>query len=42
MVAAYDERRRRIVGGLNEIGLDCFEPQGAFYAFPPCGFAKQK
>jgi len=34
MVAAYDERRRRIVGGLNEIGLDCFEPQGAFYAFP--------
>jgi len=34
MVAAYDERRRRIVSGLNEIGLDCFEPQGAFYAFP--------
>ena len=20
--------------GLNEIGLDCFEPKGAFYAFP--------
>lgn len=34
MVAAYDERRRCIVSGLNEIGLDCFEPQGAFYAFP--------
>lgn len=34
MVASYDERRRLIVGGLNEIGLDCFEPKGAFYAFP--------
>ena len=29
----YD-RRRLIVNGLNEIGLKCFEPQGAFYAFP--------
>jgi aminotransferase len=34
MVASYDERRRLIVDGLNEIGLDCFEPRGAFYAFP--------
>ncbi len=34
MVGAYDERRRLIVKGLNEIGLDCFEPKGAFYAFP--------
>jgi len=34
MVAAYDQRRQCIVSGLNEIGLDCFEPQGAFYAFP--------
>jgi aminotransferase len=34
MVAEYDRRRRLIVGGLNEIGLKCFEPQGAFYAFP--------
>jgi aminotransferase len=34
MVAEYDRRRRLIVGGLNEIGLSCFEPQGAFYAFP--------
>jgi aminotransferase len=34
MVAEYDRRRRLIVGGLNEIGLACFEPQGAFYAFP--------
>jgi aminotransferase len=34
MVASYDARRRLIVKGLNEIGLDCFEPKGAFYAFP--------
>jgi len=34
MIASYDERRRLIVSGLNEIGLDCFEPKGAFYAFP--------
>jgi aminotransferase len=34
MVASYDARRRLIVKGLNEIGLDCFEPMGAFYAFP--------
>lgn len=34
MVESYDQRRRLIVSGLNEIGLDCFEPKGAFYAFP--------
>lgn len=34
MVAAYDARRRRIVSGLNAIGLPTFEPRGAFYAFP--------
>ncbi len=34
MRAEYDRRRRLIVSGLNEIGLTCFEPQGAFYAFP--------
>lgn len=34
MAAEYDRRRRLIVDGLNEIGLSCFEPQGAFYAFP--------
>ncbi|MBI2906538.1 MAG: aminotransferase class I/II-fold pyridoxal phosphate-dependent enzyme [Chloroflexi bacterium] len=34
MVAEYDHRRRVIVKGLNEIGLSCFEPRGAFYAFP--------
>ena len=30
----YDRRRRLIVKGLDELGLDCFEPKGAFYAFP--------
>lgn len=34
MVAEYDRRRRRFVAGLNAIGLDCYEPKGAFYAFP--------
>ena len=34
MVTSYDVRRRLLVKGLNEIGLDCFEPKGAFYAFP--------
>ena len=30
----YDHRRKLIVSGLNEIGLETFMPQGAFYAFP--------
>ena len=34
MVAEYDRRRRVIVKGLNDIGLTCLEPEGAFYAFP--------
>jgi len=34
MVKEYDSRRRFIVRKLNEIGLPCFEPKGAFYAFP--------
>jgi len=34
MVAEYDQRRRVFVNGLNRIGLDCFVPMGAFYAFP--------
>ncbi|MGI5130726.1 aminotransferase class I/II-fold pyridoxal phosphate-dependent enzyme [Pseudonocardia sp. CA-107938] len=34
MVADYDRRRRVFVKGLREIGLDCPEPEGAFYAFP--------
>ncbi len=34
MVGDYDNRRRLFVAGLNEIGLDCPLPGGAFYAFP--------
>jgi aminotransferase len=34
MIADYDRRRRIFVKGLCEIGLDCPEPGGAFYAFP--------
>ncbi len=30
----YDRRRRLILDGFKSIGLDCFEPEGAFYAFP--------
>jgi len=30
----YNRRRKLIVNGFNELGLDCFEPRGAFYAFP--------
>jgi len=34
MVAEYGRRRRLIVNGLNQIGLQCHMPAGAFYAFP--------
>lgn len=30
----YGERRNIIVDGLNTMGLTCFKPKGAFYAFP--------
>lgn len=30
----YDLRRRYTVSRFNEMGLSCFEPEGAFYAFP--------
>ena len=30
----YDGRRRFIVDGFRKLGLDCFEPRGAFYCFP--------
>jgi aminotransferase len=30
----YDRRRRLIVDGFNQLGLVCYEPKGAFYAFP--------
>jgi len=34
MVEDYNRRRLVMVKGLNKIGLPCFEPKGAFYAFP--------
>jgi aminotransferase len=34
MKAEYDKRRRLMHHGLNEAGLDCFLPEGAFYCFP--------
>jgi aminotransferase len=34
MVGQYNERRRLFVKGLNDIGLECLMPEGAFYAFP--------
>ena len=37
MVAEYDRRRRLVVAGLNQMGLRCAEPRGAFYAFPNIG-----
>lgn len=33
----YNQRRRMLLSGLNEIGLECFEPEGAFYVFPNIG-----
>src|SRR5918993_372672 len=37
MVTEYDRRRRLLVDGLNALGLETFEPRGAFYAFPRIG-----
>ncbi len=34
MRESYDKRRKYVLHSLGEIGLHCFEPQGAFYAFP--------
>jgi aminotransferase len=34
MRAEYDRRRRLVVDGFNAMGLETFEPRGAFYAFP--------
>ena len=30
----YNMRRKFLLKGLESIGLDCFEPLGAFYVFP--------
>ena len=34
MIEEYDMRRRLVVKGFNDMGLTCFEPEGAFYVFP--------
>jgi len=34
MKKEYDRRRKFIIGALNDIGMTCHMPQGAFYAFP--------
>lgn len=34
MKAEYDGRRRFVVSGLHDMGIDCFVPRGAFYVFP--------
>ena len=34
MKEAYDERRRYLLQALRDMGMECFEPYGAFYMFP--------
>lgn len=34
MVEAYNQRRRFLIHELKEMGIECFEPYGAFYIFP--------
>lgn len=34
MKAEYNRRRKFIYDGLRRLGIDCFEPRGAFYIFP--------
>jgi aminotransferase len=34
MVSEYNRRRQMMVRELNAMGLECFEPKGAFYCFP--------
>ena len=37
MTAEYDRRRRLIYNGLRDIGVESFEPEGAFYIYPNIG-----
>ncbi|MBE6619407.1 MAG: aminotransferase class I/II-fold pyridoxal phosphate-dependent enzyme [Ruminococcaceae bacterium] len=37
MKGEYDKRRRLIVKGLEDAGIECFEPEGAFYVFANVG-----
>lgn len=34
MVSEYDTRRKFLVNAFNNLGLHCFNPEGAFYVFP--------
>ena len=34
MRESYDQRRRFLLNAFREMGIDCFEPLGAFYTFP--------
>ena len=34
MRESYNQRRRYLINRFNEIGMDCFEAEGAFYVFP--------
>ncbi|WP_247008606.1 pyridoxal phosphate-dependent aminotransferase [Halorientalis litorea] len=36
MVGEYDRRRKFVLSRFEEMGLDCFDAAGAFYAFPEC------
>lgn len=42
MKREYNRRRLFVVDGLNELGLKCHLPQGAFYVFPSIASTKQK
>lgn len=45
MIDNYNYRRKIILSGFQEIGLECFEPRGAFYAFPSikiCGMTSEE
>ena len=37
MTEEYDRRRKYILSGLRGMGIDVFEPEGAFYIFPEIG-----
>ena len=36
MRQAFDRRRNYVISRFNELGMDCFEAEGAFYVFPEC------
>lgn len=45
MRESYDRRRRLMVDGFRAMGLECFEPRGAFYVFPgiqPTGLTSEE